>query len=354
MIFTFITGLAFIALIAFGVVFIALGQSKKSKITPKKAMPIALPVLIVGAAGLLTVPLSFHTVNAGEIAVVKNLGVIEKEENAGTYFDFWMTKTYDTYDAKVQQVEIRTDAYTSDSQSMSISLTVQFQIRQDKVRDIALNYGKLEALTNRIQSVAVERTKATLSQYAAEKLIEERSTVSPKVEEAISEAIGDKYYVTFNSAVLTDITFSDAFESAVEAKMKAQQEKLQAQYENDKKKEQAETALYVAEQEAKALLAKAQAEADANVAAARAEAEGIMLKSVEVARMLGYTVDESTNEEGAAVYSIVFDQKHTGQDIADYMKYIEYLSKWNGELPQVVAGDNGIMITVPSLSEENA
>jgi len=34
-----------------------------------------------------------------------------------------------------------------------------------------------------------------------------------------------------------DITFSDAFEAAVEAKMMAQQEKLQAQYENEKKKE---------------------------------------------------------------------------------------------------------------------
>lgn len=347
MIFIVLTGFIFTALIAIGGAWIALGQSKKSPVNPKKALPIALPMILIGTVGLAIFPLSFHTVNAGEIAVVKNLGVIEKTESAGTYFDLWMIKSYDTYDAKVQQVEINTDAYTSDSQSMSISLTVQFQIRQDKVKDIALNYGKLEALTNRIQSVAIERTKATLSQYAAEKLIEERSTVSPKVEEVISEAIGDKYYVTFNSAVLTDITFSDAFESAVEAKMKAQQEKLQAQYENEKKKEQAEAALYVAEQEAKALLAKAQAEADAIVATSQAEAEGIMLKSVEVARMLGYTVNQTTDAEGNLLYSIVFDAKHDGSDIAEYMQYIEYLSKWDGKLPEVVAGDSGIMLTVP-------
>ena len=258
------------------------------------------------------------------------------------------------YDAKVQQVEIKMSAYTADSQSMEVSMAVQFQIRQENVEEIALNYGGLTALTNKIETVAVERTKATLSKYPAEKLIEQRNSISPTVEKEISEAIGDKYYVTFNSAVLTDITFSDAFEAAVEAKMMAQQEKLQAQYENEKKKEQAETALYVAEQEAKALLAKAQAAADAQVAAATAEARSIMLKSVEVARMLGYTVNESVEGEGedkVVTYEIVYGDRN-GADIAEYLKYIEYLAAWDGKLPQVVAGDNGFMITVPTTPSE--
>ena len=77
-----------------------------------------------------------------------------------------------------------------------------------------------------------------------------------------------------------------------------------------------------------------------------------MLKSVEVARMLGYTVNETVteSEKGAKgiSYEIVFDETHTGEDIAEYMKYIEYLSKWDGKLPQVVTGDSGFMIAVPS------
>lgn len=353
MIFTFITAVLFLAVIGVGVALLAGRQMQKKKRTGKRGAPLALsvPLILVGSLLLIMVPGSFHTVEAGEIAVVKQLGVIVDTETPGTYFDFWLTRSYEKYDAKVQQVEIVTSAYTSDAQPMDISMTIQFQIRQDNVQDIALNYGGLEALTNRIQSVAIERTKAELSKYQAEKLIEQRNSISPSVENAISEAIGDKYYVTFNSAVLTDITFSDAFEAAVEAKMMAQQEKLQAEYENEKEKEKAETALYVAEQEAKALLARAQAEADAQVAAAEAEAKGIMLKSVEIARMLGYTVNETTEangEETVTVYTIVYDETHTGADIAEYMKYIEYLSKWDGKLPQVVTGDSGIMITVPS------
>ena len=348
MIYAFLTAIFCVALMAVGGGLLTYGYIRKVQKKGKWSIPTAVPacILAVGFLLLVLIPGSFHTVDAGSVAVVKQMGVITDIESPGTYFDFWLIRKYEKYDSKVQQVEINMDAYTSDAQSMEISMVVQFQIRQDKVEDIALNYGGLSALTNRIQSVAIERTKATLSQYQAEKLIEERNMISPKVEEVISEAIGDKYYVTFNSAVLTDITFSEAFEQAVEAKMMAQQEKLQAQYENEKKKEQAEAALYVAEQEAKALLAKAQAEADAGVAIAQAEARSIMLKSVEIARMLGYTVTESG--EGEVVYTIVFDETHNGADIAEYLKYIEYLSKWDGKLPQVVAGDSGFMITIPS------
>ena len=353
MIYTFITAIVFLALVLVGGAFLVISYVGKIKGKKVLAIPsvISWIMVAVGMLLLILIPASFHTVEAGTVAVVKQMGVISQVESPGTYFDFWLTRKYEVYDAKVQQVEILMDAYTSDAQSMEISMVVQFQIRQDCVEDIALNYGGLEALTNRIESVAVERTKATLSQYQAEKLIEERNKISPKVEEVISEAIGEKYYVTFNSAVLTDITFSDAFEQAVEAKMMAQQEKLQAQYENEKKKEQAEAALYVAEQEAKALLAKAQAEADAQVAIAQAEARSIMLKSVEIARMLGYTVNETTADE-QIVYTIVFDEQHTGADIAEYLKYIEYISKWDGRLPQVVTGDSGFMLTIPSLSED--
>ena len=357
MIYIFLFVVLFLGIIAGGGFIIFLNIMRKTRRSAKKSIHVAIPatMLAVGLIGLILVPGSFHTVQAGEVAVVKQLGVISDVEQPGTYFDFWATRHYEIYDAKVQQITIRDDAYTADAQSMNITMIVQFQIRQDNVKEIALNYGGLESLTNLIQSVALERTKSALSQYPAERLIEQRNQLSPLVEEAVSNAIGDKYYVTFKSAVLTDITFSDAFEAAVEAKMMAQQEKLQAEYENEKKKEQADTALYVAQQEAKAMVARAQAEADAKVAEATAEARSIMLKSVEIARMLGYTVNETrteiTNAEGETVievnYEIVFDEIHTGADIAEYLKYLEYLSKWNGELPKVVTDGSGFMLTYP-------
>jgi regulator of protease activity HflC (stomatin/prohibitin superfamily) len=69
--------------------------------------------------------MSFHTVEAGEIAVVKNLGRIKGVREAGTHFDFWMTNTYSKYDAKVQNVDISAAAYSSDAQTMTIAMTLQ-------------------------------------------------------------------------------------------------------------------------------------------------------------------------------------------------------------------------------------
>ena len=34
--------------------------------------------------------------------------------------------------------------------------------------------------------------------------------------------------------------------------------------------------------------------------------------------------------------------------VEDYLQYIEYLKNWNGELPEVVAGEDAISIIVPN------
>ena len=34
--------------------------------------------------------------------------------------------------------------------------------------------------------------------------------------------------------------------------------------------------------------------------------------------------------------------------VEDYLQYLAYLEKWNGELPEVVAGDDALSIIVPN------
>ena len=224
---------------------------------------------VVGALlviAFLIVPFSFHTVQTGELAVVRNLGKITHVRDAGTNFDLWFINSYQKYDTKVQNVDITTAAYSSDAQTMDIAMTLQYQVMPDKVIDIATQYGSLEVLQNRIQSIAIEKTKAVLSSYKAMDIIAQRAQISPAVEDAIKDAIGDEYFVRVNTVVLSNIDFSDAFEAAVEDKMIAEQTKLKADYENQTKVAQAEA-------EAEAQLKKAQAEID--IAKAKAEAQKI-------------------------------------------------------------------------------
>ena len=296
----------------------------------------------------IVVPFSFHTVETGEVAVVKHLGKAERVRTAGTYFDFWITETYDVYDAKVQNLEIQTQAYSKDAQTMDISMTVQYQIDTTKVIEIANKYGTIKVLANRIQSIATEKTKSNLSSYSAMNIIETRSTISPQVEELIKNTVNEEYYVNIVAVVLTNIDFSEAFEQTVEDKMIAEQEKLKAEFEK-------ETAIINAEKE----LEVAKLAAEAQIEVSRAEARALQLKSVEVARALGFTIleEEILDESGVVTsveYTIDFQGK-TAEEIrliTDYLKYVEYVSKWDGKLPSVVTGDSAtVMIPTPGVNE---
>ncbi len=271
---------------------------------------IAGLLCLVFVLGFILVPFSFHTVDSGEVAVVKHLGEITHVRTAGTSFDMWFVNSYKKYDTKVQNVDVQTMAYSSDAQTMDILMTLQYQIVPDKVIDIATQYGSLDVLENRISSIAIEKTKSVLSSHKAMDIIAERASISPAVELAIKEAIGEEYFVNVNAVVLTNIDFSDAFEAAVEDKMIAEQAKLKADYEN-------QTKVALAEAEAQAKLKAAQAEIE--IAKAQAEALKIAAEAEAAANKI---IAESLSEE--ILNKILADA-------------------WNGEMPDVVGSGDYIL-----------
>lgn len=293
---------------------------------------------VIGALLVLAfiiVPFSFHTVNTGELAVVRHLGKITDVREAGTNFDLWFVNKYEKYDTKVQNVDILTAAYSSDAQTMEISMTLQYQIMPDKVIDIATQYGSLKILQNRIQSIAIEKTKAVLSSYKAMDIIAQRTSISPAVEEAIKVAVGDDYFVKVNTVVLSNIDFSDAFEQAVEDKMIAEQAKLKADYENEKKVAAAEADAAAKLKEAQAQIEIAQAAADAKLkealaqkAIAEAEAEALLIKAQAEAEANKIIADSVT------------------QELLDKI----LAENWDGKLPDTYVGDGsdlGIILPTP-------
>ena len=252
-----------------------------------KVVGVLLCIAMVFA--FICVPFSFHTVDTGEVAVVKHLGKAKEVKTAGTHYDFWMTNKYQKYDGKVQNIDIETAAYSSDAQTMTVQMTLQYQVLTDKVMDIAAQYGTLDALTTRITAIATEKTKSALSSHKAMDIIANRQDMSPAVEEAIRQAVGEEYFVNVVAVVLTNIDFSDAFETAVEEKMIAEQKQLKAEY-----------------------------DAAAKVTAAEAEAKANQLL-----------------------------EKSLTDKILEEM----FIDKWDGKLPEVMAGEDGLSILLPTDSE---
>ena len=263
---------------------------------------------------LIIVPGSIHQVNAGEVAVVKIWGDAREVRSAGIYFDGWLSHKYEIYDCKVQQIPISTSAYSNDSQPMDIELYVQYQIQQENAMKIATNYGGLDMLEGRIQTVSIERMKAVLSKYAAEALIKTRNTISPEVEQSVKEAITTDYFVNITTIVLTNIDFSDAFEKSVEDKMIAKVEQDKAQYENKKAKEKAEADLEIAKKEAEAIKAKAEQQAEAQKLLADAEAYALS--------KLNETWSSLNDKQKEAILKK------------------QFIEQWDGKLPDTMVGDS--------------
>ena len=202
----------FIAVIV-GVFFFILtaGGAALAVLSWKGKMPTLYKWIGMGVAGVFAVlfflvPFSIHTVDTGEVAVVKHLGKATLVRTPGTYFDFWMTESYATYDAKVQNLELDANTYSKDAQTMDIAMTVQYSIRQKEALNIAEQYGTLRALGTRISSVAEATTKSTLSAYSAMEIIENRAQISGMVENEVKSAIDDTSSISRRSFGRTSIS----------------------------------------------------------------------------------------------------------------------------------------------------
>ncbi len=368
-------------------------KSKEKNAKSKKIAKISTISLCVSFICTFLIPSSFHQVEAGQVAVMKSLGKIVGTRMPGTYFDFCLTSKYIYFDTTVQKLDINTNSYSSDAQTMNIQMTVQYRIDPSKAENILTEYSNMASLAQRIEKVADDNVKSILSKYTAMKIIETRSMISPEVEQTIKEAVGNRYYVQVTAVNLTNIDFTDEFEKAVEDKVVAEQQKEAAIT-------KAEQELEVAKLTAQAKIEAARGDAESQKIIASASAEAMALKIVELAKSLGFTVNEtyiqnietllemvetgekissqseetevtsspitgviiSYENEGtirktittslvSTQYSIIYDESHTKEDlkvIVDFVKYLEYLEKWDGKLPEVMTGTDGVDIIIPS------
>ena len=286
---------------------------------------------------LVVIPGGFYQVEAGEAALIKEFGQAKTVESAGLKWRFWIKDSVTYYDLKVQEIDNNIYAYSQDAQTMEAQLIVQYKLMPDKIIQINEEYGSIESLQQKLSSVFMEKCKVVLASSSAMKIIENRDSLSKTVEEQINQGIA-QYYVTITMVLVNDIEFNEAFESAVEQKMIAEQQQLQAEYDKQKAIIKAEEELEVARLAAEALLASETATAESKKIIAQAQAEAIKSKSIEVARMLGFTIDESGN--------IDFTGKSSEEIniISEYLKYIEYLEKWDGKLPQVMGDSTSVIM----------
>ena len=244
---------------------------------------IILSSLIVVMLILFVVDMStpefgfFAKVDSGFVGIVTHFGKIEDRVlPAG----FHLTKYFE----HVHPINVRTQikknevvAFSSDIQQVLLTVSVNYNVTPEAAntlyKTISGNYYST-LIAPRIN----ENVKVVVSNYTAEKLIGSREVLSAEVLALMKEDL-EPYGITISAISIENIDFTDAFESAVEAKQvatqKAQQAKteqeqktMEARQEADRKKIEAETKAEVMRTEADATAyetrVKAEAEAEAN------------------------------------------------------------------------------------------
>lgn len=243
-----------------------------------------------------------------EVGVVKTFGRVDHTISGGLNFVNPISDTVEIMDLRVHVRESSFASYTKDAQPVTASIEYQYELLPSSAMEVATQFGTYEILETKLGAVVEERAKIVFARYSAMPLLENRSTLSAEVWEEV-KLLEDTFPVHFTSVVVKDIDFSDAFEAAVEAKMQAEQNALRAENEKKEAVTRAEQAREVAAINAEAAIATAEGEA----------------KALEITRQALDNMPETWVAQ-------------------------QYLEKWDGKLPQLIAGDgSGVMLT-PDLS----
>jgi regulator of protease activity HflC (stomatin/prohibitin superfamily) len=223
---------------------------------------IGAVITLIAIAMLISLPSSIYIINTGEVGVVRYLGEAREVLTPGPHVRLWFTHTVDRYDIRTREITDIFEAYSRDAQVVSGILTVQYNIQPDNALSIARQYGTVEILEQRIRATIVERAKSVFSDKGAMVIVETRAGLSSEVEARIRPMLVP-YMIDMTLCALEDISFSSAFEDAVEEKMQAEQAQLRAEYDRERALIIADQQLEVSKKEAEAVIERARGDAEA-------------------------------------------------------------------------------------------
>lgn len=219
--------------------------------------------VVVLVVSLVIIFGSFGTVSAGERGVKTRLGAIVGMIQPGLYFKIPLVEKVTKMDVRTQSLTASKDAPLSaasnDLQDTRLAVVVNYHIEPSTVVNIYQQYGSADVYYhNVVEPLIVATVKATASQYTAAEQIQKRLEMSAKALTALNTAFEGKN-VAIEKADITDVSFSDSFTNAIEAKVTAVQQAEAAKNKLEQVKFEAQQTIEKAKAEAQAIQIQAQA-----------------------------------------------------------------------------------------------
>ena len=204
---------------------------------------------------------SFKTIESGEVGIRVRFGkVVKTPTTEGINYKIPVIEKIVKMNVRVQKIEVKTNSSSKDLQDVDMSIAVNYQINRSKAVDLYKTVGtNYEEVV--LEPAIEESVKSVTSQYTAEELITHRSDVSEKCREELTKKV-EKYGLSINDFNITNFSFSEEFEKAIEEKQVAEQKVLTAKQELEKERIEAEKKIVKAEAEKKANELKGQSLTD--------------------------------------------------------------------------------------------
>jgi regulator of protease activity HflC (stomatin/prohibitin superfamily) len=271
------------------------------RMPPARQRRALLLLLLLPLAAWLLWP--FAIVPPGHRGVMTTLGKPSDEVyGEGIHLCAPLLQTLHRMDVRVARSEGEGDAATKDLQAVRVKVILNYHLDPQAVpRAFRLIASSTDEVAARIIDPArPEAFKSVTAQFTAEELVTRRSEVSERIAAQLIEKLA-RHGLVLDEFSIANFAFSPSFTSAIEAKVNAEQRKLQADRD----------------------LLRIQVEAEQRVASARAEAEALRLQRQEVTPLL-LELRRTENERLA-------------------------IGKWNGQLPTTTAGGGALpLIKLPS------
>ena len=291
-------------------------------------------IVILAIAALLLVILvadCFATVPVGSTGILLTFGKVEdgKALSEGLHLKLPLVQRIVSMDNRVKKLELNTEAFSKDIQTVSATLAVNYRLQAEKSFAIYKTHGT-QYEQNIIVPATHEVLKSVCAQYTAEELISKRAESSDMMRDELDAKLSGMG-ITVTDFNIIDFDFSDEFINAVEAKQVAEQVKKKAATEN-------ETAIAQAEREKQVSIKQSEAEAERVRIEAEAQAQSTLIAAQAQADAVKLAAD-------AEAYRMQNEGKYVTNSLIDKI----LAENWDGKLPNVVGGDVKGILNVDSL-----
>jgi prohibitin 2 len=218
---------------------------------PANLARILAPLAILLVAAFAILSSMTVIVESGHVGVVRTLGAVQPVAlPEGFHFKKPFIDQVEQMDIRLTASREQATAASKDLQTVTTQVTTQFSLNGELAPQIYQKIGTLpKVAVSLVQPAIQECVKGVTAKFTAEELVTKREFVKQQIQEALVNFLNNTLRekdllnsINIANLAITDFNFSDEFNRAIEAKVKAEQMALQAKNEKIMRVTQAEAA----------------------------------------------------------------------------------------------------------------